>query len=337
MADLSSEYLGIKLKNPLVPSASPLSGMLDSARQLEDAGASALVMQSLFEEKIEYEHAHLERFLNQQAIGHAEAQSFHPVPDNYRSYQDEYLEHLQALKTSLDIPVIASLNGTSLGGWIEYGKQLQQAGADALELNMYYLAANLEESSQQVEQRYVEILSELRDHVSIPITMKLSNHFSALVYMVRQLEQAGARGVALFNRFYQPDINLETLQVEPRLELSSSAESLLRIRWTAILFGQTTCNIAVTGGLHTTGDVLKALLAGADVTHLCSALLQRGPDYLALILRELNEWLEQNEYTSVAQLKGSISQRHAVDPAAFERANYISVLDSYSHPRGVLR
>ncbi|MEJ2361348.1 MAG: dihydroorotate dehydrogenase-like protein [Gammaproteobacteria bacterium] len=337
MIDLSSEYLGLKLKNPLVPSASPLSGQLDSARRLEDAGASALVMQSLFEEKIESEYAHMERFFNQQSLGHGEAETFHPVPENYKTYQEEYLEHLQQLKTQLDIPVIASLNGTSLGGWIEYGKQLQDAGADALELNVYYLAANLEESSQQVEQRYVEILHALTEHVTIPITMKLSPHFSALVNTVKQLERAGARGVALFNRFYQPDIDLDTLQVEPRLELSTSAESLLRIRWTAILYGQTQCSIAVTGGLHTHEDVLKALFAGADVAHMCSALLQQGPAYLGVILQSMSEWLEQHEYASVKQLKGSISQQHAIDPAAFERANYINVLDSYSHPRGVLR
>ena len=337
MVDLSSEYLGLNLKNPLVPSASPLSGSLDSARRLEDAGASALVMPSLFEEKIEHEHAQLERFLNQQAIGHGEADSFYPVPDHYQTYQEEYLEHLRQLKAALAIPVIASLNGTTLGGWIEYGKLLQEAGADALELNVYYLAANLEETSAQVEQRYVEILQALKEHVTIPITMKLSPHFSALLHMVRQLERAGARGVALFNRFYQPDINIETLQVEPQLELSSSAESRLRIRWTAILYGQTRCHIAVTGGLHTYQDILKALFAGADVTHLCSALLQQGPAHITTLLKQMVEWLEQHEYSSVKQLKGSISQRHAIDPAAFERANYISVLDSYSHPKGVLR
>lgn len=337
MVDITTEYLGLKLKNPLVPSASPMSRDLDSALRLEDAGAAAIVMHSLFEEKIEHEHAHLERFFNQQAIGHGEAQSFHPVPQDYTTYQEEYLEQLRLLKSTLEIPVIASLNGTSLGGWIEYGKLLQEAGADALELNVYYLAANLEESSQQVEQRYVEILHALKEHVTIPITMKLSAQFSALVHMVRQLELAGARGVALFNRFYQPDINVETLQVEPKLELSTSAESLLRIRWTAILYGQTKCNIAVTGGMHTYKDVLKALFAGADVTHLCSALLQRGPAHLTAILQQLIEWMERNEYASVKQLKGSISQRHAIDPAAFERANYISVLDSYSHPSGVLR
>lgn len=337
MVDLSSEYLGLKLKNPLVPSASPLSGNIDDARRLEDAGASALVMQSLFEEKIDYEHAHLERFLHQQAIGHGEADSFYPVPEHYKSYQEEYLEHLQLLKSSLEIPIIASLNGTTLGGWIEYGKLLQEAGADALELNVYYLAADIEEDSTQVEERYVEILQALKEHVTIPITMKLSPHFSALVNMVRQLELAGTQGVALFNRFYQPDINIETLQVDPKLELSTSAESLLRIRWTAILFGQIRCHIAVTGGLHTYKDVLKALFAGADVTHLCSALLQKGPTHITTLLKQMVEWLEKNEYISVKQLKGSISQRHAIDPAAFERANYISVLDSYSHPKGVLR
>jgi len=337
MVDLTSEYLGLKLKNPLVPSASPLTGELDSARQLEDAGAAAIVMPSLFEEKIEYEFAHMERFFHQQAIGHAEAETFHPIPDNYQTYQEEYLEHLQNLKSTLAIPVIASLNGTTPDGWINYGKELQEAGADALELNVYYLAANLEENSQSVEQRYVEVLHALKEHVTIPVTMKLSAHFSALVSMVKQLELAGASGVALFNRFYQPDINIETLQVEPKLELSTSAESLLRIRWTAILYGQTRCNIAVTGGLHTYEDVLKALFAGADVTHLCSALLQNGTQHLSLLLQQISEWLERNEYSSVKQLKGSISQQHAIDPAAFERANYISVLDSYSHPSGVLR
>lgn len=337
MVDLTSEYLGLKLKNPLVPSSSPLSGALESARRLEDAGAAALVMPSLFEEKIEYEHAHLERFFHMQAIGHGEAESFHPVPDEYKTYQEEYLENLQQLKAALDIPIIASLNGTSAEGWITYGKQLQAAGADALELNVYYLAANLEENSQQVEQRYIEVLHALKEHVTLPITMKLSAHFSALVNMVKQLELAGARGVSLFNRFYQPDINVDTLQVEPKLELSTSAESLLRIRWTAILYGQTRCNIAVTGGLHTYKDVLKALFAGADVTHMCSALLLKGPDHLTHILQQMIEWLEHNEYSSVKQLRGSISQQHAIDPAAFERANYISVLDSYSHPSGVLR
>lgn len=337
MTDLSTEYLGLKLKNPVVPSASPLSKQVDTALALEDAGASALIMHSLFEEKINYENEHFERFFHQQSIGHGEADSFHPVPDNYKSYQDEYLEHLTKLKSQLDIPVIASLNGTSLGGWIEYGKALQEAGADALELNVYYLAADAQEQSQQVEARYVEILQALRDHVSIPITMKLSSQFSALIPFTQQLQQHGANGIVIFNRFYQPDIDLETLNIEPKLELSTSQESLLRIRWTAILYDQLDCSLAVTGGMHSYEDVLKALLAGADVTHMCSALLQHGPSHIETILQQIKQWLDEHEYESVQQLKGSISRQHAIDPSAYERANYINVLDSYTHPKGVLR
>ena len=337
MVDLSTDYMGLTLKNPLVPSASPLSKDTDSVRQLEDAGAAAIVMHSLFEEKIQHEQLHLARFFHQQSIGHAEAESFHPVPEDYRSSQDEHLELLRRIKEALDIPVIASLNGATPGGWIDYGKSLQEAGADALELNVYYLAANPDESAQQVEQRYVDILGALHKHVSIPITMKLSAQFSAPVNFIRHMAAAGARGVAIFNRFYQPDIDLDTLHVEPRLELSTSQEALLRIRWTAILHGQVNCSIAVTGGLHTYEDVLKALFAGASVTHMCSALLKHGPGHIKLVLSQLHDWLADREYSSVKQMQGSLSHRHAIDPAAYERAKYISVLDSYTHPRGVLR
>ena len=337
MVDLTTEYLGLQLANPLVPSASPLSKDLDMAKQLEDAGASALVMYSLFEEKIDYEEEHMARFLHEQAIGHGEASSFHPVPDNYISHQDEYLEQLHNLKTHLDIPIIASLNGTSSSGWIHYGKELQQAGADVLELNVYYVAADPAETSRDVEARYINLLKDLRQHVSLPITMKLSSQFSAILDIAQQLEAAGANGLALFNRFYQPDVDLESLKVVPRLELSSSMESLLRIRWVALLHGRVNLSLAVTGGFHTTEDILKALLAGADVTHLCSALLHHGPEHLSEILQDLKIWLEEHEYESVSQLKGSISQQHAIDPAAYERANYVNVLDSFSHPRGVRR
>ena len=337
MVDLKTEYLGLQLANPLVPSASPLSKDLDMAKQLEDAGASALVMYSLFEEKIDYEEEHMARFLHEQAIGHGEAASFHPIPDNYISHQDEYLEQLHNLKTQLDIPIIASLNGTSSSGWIHYGKELQQAGADALELNVYYVAADPEETSQDVEARYINLLKDLRLHVSLPITMKLSSQFSSILHMAQQLEAAGANGLALFNRFYQPDVDLESLKVIPKLELSSSMESLLRIRWVALLHGRVNLSLAVTGGFHTTEDILKALLAGADVTHLCSALLHHGPEHLSEILQDLKVWLEEHEYESINQLKGSISQQHAIDPAAYERANYVNVLDSFSHPTGVLR
>ena len=337
MVDLTTNYLGLKLANPLVPSASPLSKDVSSARSLEDAGASALVMYSLFEEKIEAEEHQIERFFYQQAIGHGEADSFHPMPDNIQTYQDQYLEQLQKLKSTLAIPVIASLNGTSLSGWIEYGKQLQQAGADALELNIYHMAANAAESSDAVENRYLDILKELRVHVNLPIIMKLSSQFSSPIHFAQRLEAAGANGIALFNRFYQPDIDLETLEVLPKLELSTASEALLRIRWTALLYGRTTLSLAVTGGFHQTPDVLKALLAGADVVHLCSVLLKQGVSRLSEILAELEQWLVEHEYESINQLKGSVSQQHAIDPSAYERANYVQVLDNYSCPAGVLR
>ena len=337
MVDLTTNYIGLKLANPLVPSASPLSKDVDSAKRLEDAGASAVVMYSLFEEKIEAEEQQIERFFYQQAIGHGEADSFHPMPDHIQTYQEQYLEQLQKLKAALGIPVIASLNGTSLSGWIEYGKQLQQAGADALELNIYHMAANAEESSDDVENRYLDILQELKGHVSLPIIMKLSSQFSSPIHFAKRLEAAGAYGIALFNRFYQPDIDLETLEVLPKLELSTPSEALLRVRWTALLYGRIKLSLAVTGGFHETPDVIKALLAGADVVHLCSVLLKQGVGRLTEILTELEQWLVEHEYESISQLKGSVSQQHAIDPSAYERANYVQVLDSYSSPAGVLR
>lgn len=336
MTDLTTNYLGLKLANPLVPSSSPLSKDLDSAKRLEDAGAAALVMSSLFEEKIEAEEQQLARFFYQQAIGHGEADSFHPVPDNVKTYQDQYLEHLHSLKAALQIPVIASLNGTSLGGWLDYAQALQQAGADALELNIYHLAANIEESSEVVESLYVEILQAIKARVSLPITLKLSSQFSSPVHFSKRLEAAGADGIVLFNRFYQPDIDLETLQVVPKLELSTSAEALLRIRWLAVMYGRVNLSLAATGGFHNHEEVIKALLAGADVVHLCSVLLERGIGSLTEILQALEQWLVAHEYESIGQLKGSVSQKNAIDPTAYERANYVHVLDSYSHPSGVL-
>lgn len=337
MVDLSTEYLGLKLANPLVPSASPLSKDLDMARRLEDAGAAALVMYSLFEETVHNEERQMDRFLVEQDTGFAEASGFFPEPPRYSSSLDDYLDQLAALKETLDIPVIASLNGVSRDGWVSHGRSLQEAGADALELNVYYIAADPDESAADVEQRYLDLLTELKQAVDIPITLKLSNHFSALSHFVQQLEQAGAGGVALFNRFYQPDIDLETLQVTPALQLSDPHEALLRIRWVALLYGRVKLSLAVTGGIHGPSDVLKALLAGADVTHLCSNLLLHGPDRLAEILDGMRRWMAEKEYASVSQLKGSVSHRHAIDPAAYERANYLNVLDSYSHAPGVLR
>lgn len=336
MIDLTTSYLGLKLANPLVPSSSPLSKDVGNAKRLEDAGASAIVMSSLFEEKIQAEEQQLARFFYQQSIGHGEADSFHPVPDNVKTYQDQYLEHLHKLKKALQIPVIASLNGTSLGGWLDYAQSLQQAGADALELNIYHLAANIEDSSDVVESLYVEILQAIKARVSLPITLKLSSQFSSPVYFAKRLESAGADGIVLFNRFYQPDIDLETLQVVPKLAFSTPGEALLRIRWLALMYGRVNLSLAATGGFHHAEDVIKALLAGADVVHLCSVLLERGIDSLTGILLSLESWLLEHEYQSVRQLKGSVSQQHAIDPSAYERANYVHVLDTYSHPSGVL-
>jgi len=335
MVDMSTQYLGLNLKNPLVPSASPLSKNLDLAKRLEDAGAAAIVMHSLFEENIAQEEDNLARFFHQQSLGHGESDSFHPVPDDYHSHEDKHLQQLQQLKAGLDIPVIASVNGSTPGGWLECARVLEQAGADALELNLYYIAANAEEDAQAVEDRYVDTLLALKQQVSIPITMKLSSQFSAFANIARRFDQAGAQGLVLFNRFYQPDIDLETLEVVPALELSSAAESLMRVRWIAILYGRVSCSLAITGGVHGRDDVLKALLAGADVTHMCSALLRHGPGHLAIVLQELERWLEEKEYESIAQLKGSISQQHAPDPAAFARANYVDVLESFKSPPGV--
>lgn len=337
MVDLTTKYLGLTLKNPLVPSASPFSKDLDSAKRLEDVGASALVMYSLFEEKINAEQAQMARFFYQQSLGHGEADSFHPLHSDVQTHQERYLENLQKLKAGLSIPVIASLNGDSLGGWVEYGTQLQEAGADALELNVYHLAANDYENSETVEQRYLDILCELKAHVQIPIAMKISSQFSSPIHFAKRLETAGASGVVLFNRFYQSDIDLETLEVVPKLELSTPQEALLRIRWTALLYGRTNLSLAVTGGFHQTPDVIKALLAGADVVQLCSVLLKEGVGRLSEILIELEQWLEAHEYDSIEQLKGSVSQQNAIDPCAYERANYVQVLDNYSCPAGVLR
>jgi len=329
MTDLSTEYLGLKLDNPLVPSSSPLTGELDSAKKLEDAGASALVLPSLFEEDVEHEQKQLERFVYSQALGHSEAQSYQPIPEDYSSELDSYLERLQKFKSALSIPVIASLNGVSTSGWIDTGKELQQAGADALELNVYYIAADPGISGEEVENRYLQLLSDLREQVTIPVTMKLSPSFSSVTNMVLKLQQAGAHGVSLFNRFYQPDIDLETLHIKPHLELSSSMESLVRIRWIALIRGRVDLSIAATGGFHRTEDIVKALLAGADITHLCSVLLQKGPEHIAVLKRELHNWLEQKEYTSVKQMKGSVSKSCAINPAALEHSNYMHVIKSY--------
>ncbi|MCU0841737.1 MAG: dihydroorotate dehydrogenase-like protein [Thiobacillaceae bacterium] len=329
MIDLATDYLGLRLRNPLVPSASPLTRDLDTARRLEDAGAAALVMYSLFEEELAAEDEQTARFLLDADLGHGEAASFLPDPSGYQSGLDAYLEQLARLKRHLAIPVVASLNGTSLSGWVELGRELEGAGADALELNAYHVAADPLRTGQVVEARYISLLAELRHAVRIPIVMKLSPYFSSLPHFVKDLEVAGARGVALFNRFYQPDIDLDSLTISHRLHLSYPDEALLRIRWLAILHGRVDLTLAATGGVHSCQEALKMLLAGADVVHLASVLLQHGPERLTEILDGMRRWMEAREYASVAQMKGSMSQKHLRDPAALERANYVRVIQGY--------
>ncbi|HEY9145451.1 MAG TPA: dihydroorotate dehydrogenase-like protein [Thiobacillus sp.] len=335
MIDLSTDYLGLKLKNPLVPSASPLSRNLDTALRLEDAGAAALVMYSLFEEELQAEDAMLDRFLLHAELGHGEADSFLPGHGEFHGGLERYLSHLHQLKRRLEIPVVASLNGVSPSGWVELGRALEQAGADALELNVYHVAADMHAAGGAVEARYIDLLTELRRVVSLPIVMKLSPFFSSLPHFVQQIEQAGAQGVALFNRFYQPDIDLDEMRMTDQLHLSSAEEALLRIRWIAILHGRTRLTLAATGGVHSESEALKLLLAGADVVHLASCLLQHGPDKLTEILAAMQNWMEEKEYESVAQLKGSMSQQNLPDPSLLARASYLRVLDSYSPRPGV--
>lgn len=337
MADLTTEYLGLKLSNPLVPSSSPLTGDAATARRLEDAGAAAIVMPSLFEEEVRQSEESIARFLHEQAIGFGEADSFLPIPDECSTPLDEYLELLSTLKGSLGIPVIASLNGISNDGWIRYAKQLEEGGADALELNVYYVAANIEESAAEVESRYVQMLYELRQQISLPVCMKLSSQFSSMGHFVRSLEASGAKGVCLFNRFYQPDIDLVSREVSPKLDLSSPYESLLRIHWLAILHGRVNLSLAATGGFHGAEEILKAIMAGADVAYLCTVLLKQGPERLGTILKDIQRWLDANEYAGLQQLKGSVSQQHAIDPAAYQRNNYVNLLESYRSPDGVMK
>lgn len=335
MTDLSTDYLGLKLKNPLVPSASPLTRDLDSALRLEDAGAAAVVMYSLFEEELRAEDAMLDRFLLNANLGHGEADGFLPRDVEMSGGLERYLAQLDRLKQRLEIPVIASLNGVTPSGWIELGRELERGGADALELNVYHVAADAGVSGAAVEARYLDLLTELRQVVSLPIVMKLSPFFSSLPHFVQQIEEAGAQGVALFNRFYQPDIDLDNLGMVDALRLSRPDEALLRIRWIAILRGRTRMTLAATGGVHSESEALKLLLAGADVVHLASCLLQHGPDRLTEILAFMQNWMEEKEYESLAQMKGSMSQRNLPDPSLVARASYLRVLDSFSPRPGV--
>jgi len=327
--DLTTKYLGLTLKNPIVPSAGPLSHTVDTMKRLEEFGAAAIVVYSLFEEQIEHETAELNHYLAQGTESFAEALTYFPEAEDYNLGPEEYVEHIHKAKQALKIPVIGSINGVSTGGWTKYAKKIEDAGADAIELNVYHVAADPAQDGAAVENRYLETLRAVKSTVKIPVAMKLSPFFSSMANMAQRLDKAGADGLVLFNRFYQPDIDLETLEVTPNVILSTPHAMRLPLRWVAILHGRIRASLAATSGIHTAQDVLKMLMAGADVTMMCSALLKHGPGRVKEVLADLAKWMEEHEYESIAQMKGSMSQKSAADPSSFERANYMKALNSY--------
>jgi len=327
--DLSTTYLGLKLKNPVVASASPLSRSLDSMRHLEDAGVSAIVMYSLFEEQLTHEAEAMEHYKSYGTESFAEALSYFPDTGDYNLGPEEYLQLLSKASKELDIPIIASLNGVTDGGWIEYAKKMEQAGADALELNVYYVATDAKMAGQEVENRYSEILRHVKRSVKIPVAVKLSPFFSSFSHIAHRLVDDGADGLVLFNRFYQPDIDLDELDVKPGVGLSDSYDNRLPMRWIGVLHGRLRASLAATSGIHTHEDVLKLLMVGADVTMMCSALLMHGPQHASKVLHDLERWMQDHEYVSVAQMKGSLSHKSVADPSAYERANYMKALNRF--------
>ena len=329
MPDLTTTYLGLSLKNPLVASASPLSKKLDHVRRLEDAGAAAVVMYSLFEEQITRESHQLDAYLNHTTDHHAEALSYFPDMEHYNIGPDAYLEHLHRVKQAVQIPIIGSLNGISTGGWIEYARNIEQAGADALELSIYYVPTDPDLPGAELENAYVDLVRGVRASVQIPLAVKLSPFFTALPHIARRFAEAGAQGLVLFNRFYQPDFDLDNLEVAPHLELSTSHDLLLPLRWIALLYGRIRADFALTSGAHQARDVIKAMMAGASVAMLAAELLQRGPTRLTQLIAEIRQWMEEREYISVFQMRGSMSQRAVAEPAAFERADYLRALNTF--------
>ncbi len=327
--DLTTKYLGMELSNPVVPSASPLSETLGGIRKMEDAGAAAVVMYSLFEEQITLESHQLDHHLSYGTESFAEALTYFPDMEHYHVGPDDYLELLRMAKEAVDIPILGSLNGVSTGGWVEYARKIEQAGADALELNVYYIPTDPNMTGTEVEQIYVDVLSDVKKSVSIPVAIKISPFFSATANMARRLDEAGADGLVLFNRFYQPDFDLEELEVVPHLVLSTPFEMRLPLRWVSILHGRIEADLAITGGVHSYEDVLKGVMAGASVTMMASELLGNGVQRIGEILRDMAYWMEEHEYESVSQMQGSMSQLNVAEPAAFERANYMKVLQSY--------
>jgi len=327
--NLTTNYLGLPLKNPIVVSSSPLSQNVDSIRRLEDAGAAAVVMYSLFEEQITFDSFYVDYYLSSGTESSAESLNYFPEMQSYNVWPDEYMNLIRRAKAAVDIPVIGSLNGVSAGGWTDYAALVEEAGADAVELNVYYIPTNENVPGSEIENVYLDILREVKRTVSIPVAIKLSPYFSSTANMAKRLVEEGANALVLFNRFYQPDIDLEVLEVVPRLVLSNSNELRLPLRWVAILYGRLMADLAITTGIHTSQDVLKALMAGAKVTMMASELLQNGIRRINVVLDEMESWMCEHEYQSVAQMIGSMSQKHCAEPAAFERANYMKTLASY--------
>ncbi len=329
MVDLTTTYLGLTLKNPLVASPSPLSEKVDNVKKMEEAGVSAVVLYSLFEEQIIHESLELDHYLSQGTESFVEAQTYLPNTGKYSLTPENYIQHLGKVKKAVSIPVIGSLNGVSAGGWTHYAKEMQDAGADALELNIYFLPTDQALTGAELEESYANLVHQVCSQVSIPVAVKLSPFFTALPNMASRLVQAGAKGLVLFNRFYQPDFDLDALEVVPNLVLSTSHELRLPLRWIAMLYGKLQADFALTSGIHSGQDVVKAMMAGASVAMTTSALLKYGIGKSTDILNELTGWMDEHEYTSVQQMKGSMSQRAVAEPAAFERANYMKVLNSF--------
>jgi dihydroorotate dehydrogenase (fumarate) len=333
MIDLRTSYLGLPLQTPLVASASPLSQEIEGIRQLEDAGASAVVLYSLFEEQLRQESLELEHHLTEGTDSFAEASSFFPQPDEFHLGPEGYLNHIRKAKDATGVPIIASLNGSTLGGWSKYAKQIEQAGADAIECNLYSIPTNPSLSSADIEKNYVDILREVKISVRIPVAVKVSPFFTNFANMARQFDEAGADALVLFNRFYQPDINLDELEIQPNVLLSTPQALRLPLTWVGILYGRIRANLAATSGIHGSDDVVKLLMVGADVTMLCSTLLRNGIGHLRHVECGLREWMEKHEYDSVHQMKGSMSQIRCPNPSAFERAQYMKAVKSLQHVR----
>lgn len=327
--DITTDYLGLKLSTPIIPSAGPLSRDINNLKKMEESGAGAVVIYSIFEEQIEQEELEFYHHTTETMESNAEALSYFPAQSIFKTGPDEYLEHIQKAKKAVSIPVIASLNGKSLGGWIEYAKKIEQAGADALELNIYRLATDITKTGSEIEQSYIEIVKEVKKTIKIPIAVKIGPFFSSVTWMASQLDNAGANGLVLFNRFYQPDIDLENLEVIPNVLLSTPAAMRLPLRWIAILYSRIKADLAATSGIYTEKDVIKMIMAGAKVTQMLSCLLKFGISHISEVITQLKYWMEVNEYESLTQMRGSMSYKNVADPSQFERANYMKVLNSY--------